>query len=68
MPALEAARAAAARYMRQAGYPGEAELIEAGKGDDFSEVRIALALWDILNVRPSPPVMRKGRRLVGEEC
>jgi hypothetical protein len=45
----------------------------AGEGDDFAEVRTALALLAILAedkaAPPSPPAKaRFGRRLVGEEC
>lgn len=66
---LAAARAAAARYMRSAGYEADADYIEAGRSDDSREVRIALELCRILQVAPPPPPTRyKGRRLVGEEC
>ncbi len=64
----EAARAAAAQYLRGQGYAHEAEIVLSGKGDDFVEVRIAAALWNIMHVPPTPPVKRNGRRLVGEEC
>lgn len=65
---IETARIAAAQYLRAQGYEQEAKLIAEGQGDDFREVGIALALWNIMNVRPSPPTKRLGRRIVGEEC
>lgn len=67
-PRSTAAREAAARYFRSQGYGREASIVASGQGDDFSEVRIALYLWDIMNVPPAPPTKRKGRRLAGEEC
>lgn len=66
--ALEAARLAAAQYLKAQGYAQEAHLIAEGKGDDFREVGIALALWNIMNPPTSPPTQRLGRRIVGEEC
>lgn len=67
---LDAARAAAAHYLREQGYPREADMAADGKGDDFQEVRIALSLWQIMNPAPvlAPPVKRHGRRIAGEEC
>ncbi len=69
---LAAARAAAAQHLKASGYPEEAALVAAGQGDDFAEVRLALALWSIMSrsdaLPPSPPTKRLGRRLVGEEC
>jgi hypothetical protein len=41
---IEAARAAASAYLRERGYVQEAELVSAGKGDDFPEVRLAAQL------------------------
>ena len=68
--AIEAARAAAAQYLRAKGYTGEADIVSEGRGDDFQEVRIALALWDIINpaAPASPPTRKHGRRIAGEEC
>ncbi len=65
---IEAARTAAAQYLKAQGYAHEANLVAEGRGDDFREVGIALALWNIMNVRPSPPTKRLGRRIAGEEC
>lgn len=65
---LEAARLAAAQYLKARGYAQEAHLIAEGQGDDFQEVRIALALWKIMNPPPSSPTKRLGRRIAGEEC
>lgn len=69
---LRAARTAAAKLLGERGYPHEAALVLAGEGDDFAEVRTALALLAILAVgasRPaSPPTVKNGRRLAGEEC
>ncbi|MBT2189123.1 hypothetical protein [Sphingobium nicotianae] len=65
---MAAARAAAARHLRDQGYPDEAAIVAAGQGDDFAEVRIALSLWKIMHSAKSPPVAHHGRRLVGEEC
>lgn len=67
---LNAARAAAADYLREQGYGREADLAASGAGDDFQEVRLALALWKIMNpARTSaPPAVRHGRRIAGEEC
>lgn len=65
---LEAARLAAAQYLKAQGYAREAQLVTEGQGDDFREVGIALALWRIMNPPPSPPTKRLGRRIVGEEC
>lgn len=64
----EAARIAAAQYLKAQGYEQEAKLVAEGQGDDFREVAIARALWNIMNVPPSPPTKRLGRRIVGEEC
>lgn len=67
--ALGAARAAAARYLRGSGFDKEAVMVASGRGDDFLEVRIALALHAIMNQPPpTPGKNRKGHRLVGEEC
>lgn len=67
---LVTARSAAAQYLREQGYTREAELISAGEGDDFREVRIALGVWRIMNPAgmPAPPTKHFGRRIVGEEC
>ncbi|KQX21567.1 MULTISPECIES: hypothetical protein [unclassified Sphingomonas] len=70
---LRAARAAAAKLLAQQGYHREAAMVLAGEGDDFSEVRTALALLGILAAGaaspPSQPAkLRNGRRLAGEEC
>lgn len=69
---LRAARTAAAKLLRDRGYPREGDLVLAGEGDDFAEVRTALALLAILAAganRPvSPPAAKNGRRLAGEEC
>lgn len=65
---IEAARSAAAQYLQMQGYTGEAKLVSQGLGDDFREVAIALALWNIMHVPPSPPTKRFGRRIAGEEC
>ena len=68
--ALEVARAAAAQYLRAKGYGREADIAAGGDGDDFQEVRIAIAIWQIMN--PAPAVARltkrNGRRIAGEEC
>jgi hypothetical protein len=68
--AIDAARTAAAQYLRQEGYGREADIVASGEGDDFREVRIAAALWNILNAtKPSAPATtRLGRRIAGEEC
>jgi hypothetical protein len=67
MAPIEAARAAAARYLDEQGYAREAEMVAAGQGDDFAEVRIALALCDLL--KPQPVELRPfARRMAGEEC
>lgn len=69
---LVTARAAAATLLSDRGYPREAALVAAGDGDDFAEVRTALALLAILAAgeRAPPPPKRETyrRRLVGEEC
>lgn len=70
---LATARRAAARLLGDRGYAREAALVLAGEGDDFAEVRTALALLAILaedKAAPPPPPARArfGRRLVGEEC
>lgn len=65
---IEAARLAAAHYLRADGYSEEARLVETGQGDDFREVRIALSLLRILDAKPAPPTHRGGRRIAGEEC
>lgn len=67
---LEAARAAAAQYLRAQGYIREADMAAGGEGDDFQEVRMAVAIWQIMNPAPvsAPPVKRHGRRIAGEEC
>ena len=67
--AIALARAAAAEHLRGQGYPQEADIVASGDGDDFAEVRLALALHKIMASKPgAPPVKRLGRRLVGEEC
>lgn len=71
--ALRAARRAAATLLADRGYPREAALVLAGEGDDFTEVRTALALIPILAADTAPPppprpLMKNGRRLAGEEC
>ena len=69
MTALEAARAAAARHLRDGGFESEAAMVASGRGDDFLEVRIALALHAIMSRPPAAPNRtRAGHRLVGEEC
>ena len=69
-PAIAAARAAAAKYLADGGYPREAEIVAAGRGDDFAEVRMALELYAIIKpevtLPPRPAPMR--RRIAGEEC
>lgn len=44
MTAIERARKAAATYLASRGYDDEARRAASGEGDDFAEVRIALAL------------------------
>ncbi|MGV3481328.1 MAG: hypothetical protein ACO1O3_15370 [Sphingobium sp.] len=44
MTAIERARDAAATYLASRGYDDEARRAASGEGDDFAEVRIALAL------------------------
>lgn len=68
--ALEVARAAAAQYLRAQGYIREADMAAGGDGDDFQEVRIAVAIWRIMNPAPvvPPPAKRYGRRIAGREC
>ncbi len=44
MTPIERARDAAATYLASRGYDAEAKRAAAGEGDDFAEVRIALAL------------------------
>lgn len=44
MQNIEAARAAAAAYLRERGYHQEAATVSAGEGDDFPEVRLASQL------------------------
>lgn len=44
MTPIERAREAAATYLASRGYDAEAKRAAAGEGDDFAEVRIALAL------------------------
>ncbi|WP_293699953.1 MULTISPECIES: hypothetical protein [unclassified Sphingopyxis] len=67
---LEAARAAAAQYLRAQGYVREADMAAGGEGDDFREVRMAIAMWQMMNPASmtAPPIKRHGRRIVGEEC
>lgn len=71
---LCAARAAAAKLLGERGYAREAAMVLAGAGDDFAEVRTALALLGILaagwTARPAPraAVTRNGHRIAGEEC
>ena len=68
--ALKIARAAAAQYLRGQGYEREAGMAADGTGDDFQEVRMAVAIWHIMNPSPAapPPTRRHGRRIAGEEC
>lgn len=70
---LRVARAAAAKLLAGQGYRREAAMVLAGEGDDFSEVRTALALLPILAAGAAPPrsppaKARNGHRLAGEEC
>ena len=71
---LHAARKAAAKLLGDRGYAHEAALVLAGEGDDFAEVRTALALLAILGAGwtarplPRPAVTRNGHRIAGEEC
>jgi hypothetical protein len=70
---LGTARRAAATLLSERGYSREAALVLAGEGDDFTEVRTALALIPILAADAAPPppprpFMKNGRRLAGEEC
>lgn len=66
---IETARKAAGQYLKDRGYTTEATMVTNGKGDDFPEVRIALAVVKIIDVPPpGPPTKRFGRRLVDEEC
>ncbi|KRB80825.1 hypothetical protein ASE00_17570 [Sphingomonas sp. Root710] len=71
---LRAARAAAAKLLGERGYAREAAMVLAGEGDDFAEVRTALALLAILaagwTAQPAPrrAVTRNGHRIAGEEC
>ncbi|MBY8823722.1 hypothetical protein [Sphingomonas colocasiae] len=44
MTPIERARDAAATYLASRGYDDEARRAASGEGDDFAEVRIALAL------------------------
>lgn len=44
MTPIERARDAAAAYLASRGYGDEAKRAASGDGDDFAEVRIALAL------------------------
>jgi len=52
---LKAARLAAAQYLKAQGYAQEAHLVTEGQGDDFREVGIALALWNIMPPLPRRP-------------
>ncbi|MET0374423.1 MAG: hypothetical protein ABW128_09215 [Rhizorhabdus sp.] len=71
---LLAARAAAAKLLGERGYGREAAMVLAGDGDDFAEVRTALALLAILAAgsiaAPAPRAFtaHNGHRLAGEEC
>ncbi|MCW2368936.1 hypothetical protein [Sphingobium sp. B11D3D] len=65
---IDLARKAAAQHLRESGFADEAQRVATGEGDDFMEVRLALALLKILQPESGPPVRRNGRRLVGEEC
>jgi hypothetical protein len=70
---LRAAREAAAKLLTEQGYPREAAMVLAGEGDDFSEVRTALALLAILAVGSDavpvrPAKANNGHRRIGEEC
>lgn len=71
---LRVARQAAAKLLAERGYDREATMVLAGEGDDFAEVRTALALLAILAAgsgAPPPPYpvkARSGHRLAGEEC
>jgi len=53
---VEDARRAAGRMFIDRGYRQEAEIVLSGRGDDFAEVRIALALMEAQQ--------RRQRRLV----
>lgn len=69
MTPLEIARAAAAQHLRDGGFKVEAIMVSNGQGDDFLEVRIALALHAIMQKTPAVPNRsRTGHRLAGEEC
>jgi hypothetical protein len=68
MAPIEAARAAAARYLEDQGYAREAAMVAACEGDDFAEVRIALALCGILKTEATEPRSAMRRRMAGEEC
>lgn len=71
---LRAARSAAAKLLDERGYGQEAAIVRSGEGDDFAEVRTALALLAILGAGwtappvPRPAVTRNGHRIAGEEC
>ena len=67
---LRAARAAAAALLSERGYAREAAMAGSGDGDDFAEVRMALALVRILKAGRTDAAPRPAfaRRLVGEEC
>ena len=69
MTELAQARGAAAELLAEQGYAAEASIVARGEGDDFAEVRMALALLRILARRGEGSVPKRlGRRLVGEEC
>lgn len=60
MTALEAVRAAAALRLRAGGFDGEAEMAASGRGDDFLEVQIALALHAIMSRQSAPARRTRG--------
>ncbi len=68
--ALSEARAAAAELLGERGYDAEAAIVARGEGDDFAEVRTALALLRIVEKRAAQPMAARRfvRRMVGEEC
>lgn len=66
--AIETARKAAATYLTTLGFAQEAAMAASGEGDDFAEVRMALALIEIIAAEARPAAPRFARRLVGEEC
>lgn len=69
-PDLLAARATAAALLSERGFAREAAMAGSGDGDDFAEVRMALALVHILEARRADAAPRPAfaRRMAGEEC